>query len=102
MHVKWDFPCDKATASKYGVAIGSINPNVFEDQIYKHGSLGNPDPKVRAAALRHLLDSVEIAKRTQSRDLSLWFADGSNFPGTANIRRSEEHTSELQSRQYLV
>ena len=90
MHVKWDFPCDKATASKYGVAIGSINPNVFEDQIYKHGSLGNPDPKVRAAALRHLLDSVEIAKRTQSRDLSLWFADGSNFPGTANIRHRRQ------------
>jgi L-rhamnose isomerase / sugar isomerase len=85
MHVKWDFPCDKAVAAKYGVAIGSINPNVFEDQIYKHGSLGNPDPEVRAAALQHLIDSVEIAKRTQSRDLSLWFADGSNFPGTANI-----------------
>ncbi len=90
MHVKWDFPCDKATAAKYGVAIGSINPNVFEDQIYKHGSLGNPDPAVRAAALQHLIDSVEIAKRTQSRDLSLWFADGSNFPGTANIRHRRQ------------
>ena len=90
MHVKWDFPCDKATAAKYGVAIGSINPNVFEDQIYKHGSLGNPDPAVRAAALEHLIESVEIAKRTQSRDLSLWFADGSNFPGTANIRHRRQ------------
>jgi len=90
MHVKWDFPCDKATAAKYGVAIGSINPNVFEDQIYKHGSLGNPDPDVRAAALEHLIESVEIAKRTQSRDLSLWFADGSNFPGTANIRHRRQ------------
>ena len=87
MHVKWDFPCDKALAAKYGVAIGSINPNLFEDQIYKHGSLGNPDPEVRAAALAHLLDSVEIAKSTSSRDVSLWFADGSNFPGTANIRQ---------------
>src|ERR1700723_3611627 len=86
MHVKWDFPCDRNLAAKYGVAIGSINPNLFEDQIYKHGSLGNPDPKIRAEALRHLIDSVEIAKRTGSRDLSLWFADGSNFPGTANIR----------------
>jgi L-rhamnose isomerase/sugar isomerase len=90
MHVKWDFPCDKSTAAKYGVAIGSINPNVFEDQIYKHGSLGNPDPEVRAAALQHLIESVEIAKRTQSRDLSLWFADGSNFPGTANIRQRRQ------------
>jgi len=90
MHVKWDFPCDKAVAAKYGVSIGSINPNVFEDQIYKHGSLGNPDPEVRAAALKHLIESVEIAKRTQSRDLSLWFADGSNFPGTANIRQRRQ------------
>ena len=86
LHVKWDFPCDKNLAAKYGVAIGSINPNLFEDQIYKHGSLGNPDPQIRAAALQHLIESVEIAKRTGSRDLSLWFADGSNFPGTANIR----------------
>jgi L-rhamnose isomerase/sugar isomerase len=90
MHVKWDFPCDKSLAAKYGVAIGSINPNLFEDQIYKHGSLGNPDPEVRAAALAHLLDSVEIAKSTSSRDVSLWFADGSNFPGTANIRQRRE------------
>jgi L-rhamnose isomerase/sugar isomerase len=90
MHVKWDFPCDRNLAAKYGVAIGSINPNLFEDQIYKHGSLGNPDPKIRAEALQHLIDSVDIARRTGSRDLSLWFADGSNFPGTANIRQRRQ------------
>ena len=87
LHVKWDFPCDQAMAAKYGVSIGSINPNLFEDQIYKHGSLGNPDAGVRDAALQHLIDSVEIARQTGSRDVSLWFADGSNFPGTANIRQ---------------
>jgi len=86
MHVKWDFPFDKAVAGKYGVAIGAINPNLFEDQIYKHGSLANPDPAVRAEALHHLIESVDIARETGSRDLSLWFADGSNYPGTANIR----------------
>ncbi len=88
LHVKWDFPCAniRALAAKYGVAAGSINPNLFEDQIYKHGSLGNPDASIRAEALKHLIDSVEIAQSTGSRDLSLWFADGSNFPGTANIR----------------
>jgi L-rhamnose isomerase/sugar isomerase len=88
LHVKWDFPCAdiRALAAKYGVAVGSINPNLFEDQIYKHGSLGNPDAGVRAEALKHLLDSVQIAKDAGSRDLSLWFADGSNFPGTQNIR----------------
>lgn len=94
LHVLWDFPEGRASvaqvktlAAKYGVRIGSINPNVFQDQIYKHGSLGNPDPEVRAAALRHILDCIEIARDTGSRDISLWFADGSNYPGTANIRR---------------
>ena len=93
MHVKWDFPRGVAdvesvcaAAQRYGVRVGAINPNVFEDQIYKHGSLGNPDAAVRRAALDHLMDSVEIARRTGSRDVSLWFADGSNYPGTANMR----------------
>ncbi|MEO7653403.1 MAG: TIM barrel protein [Bryobacteraceae bacterium] len=93
LHVLWDLPhgVDSAgdvreLAAQYGIRAGSINPNVFQDQIYKHGSLGNPDPAVRKAALDHILDSVEIAKELASRDVSLWFADGSNYPGTANIR----------------
>jgi L-rhamnose isomerase/sugar isomerase len=102
LHVKWDWPCDKAMAAKYDVAIGSINPNLFEDQIYKHGSLANPDARIRAEAVRHLIDSVDIAKKTGSRDLSLWFADGSNFPGTANIRQRktwfEEGLREMHAR----
>jgi L-rhamnose isomerase / sugar isomerase len=94
LHVLWDFNKGldsvaevKALAEKYSVRPGSINPNVFQDQIYKHGSLGNPDPDIRRAALDHILDSVEIARRLESRDISLWFADGSNYPGTANIRQ---------------
>jgi L-rhamnose isomerase/sugar isomerase len=94
LHVLWDFPNGldsvkqvKAFAGKYSVRPGSINPNVFQDQIYKHGSLGNPDPDIRRAALDHILDSVEIARRLESGDISLWFADGSNYPGTANIRQ---------------
>jgi L-rhamnose isomerase/sugar isomerase len=93
LHVLWDLPHGvadtaevHALAATYGLRAGSINPNVFQDQIYKYGSLGNPDPEIRAAALTHILDSVEIAKRLGSRDLSLWFADGSNYPGTQNIR----------------
>lgn len=97
VHVLWDFPRGKesapetaAMAAQHGVRIGAINPNVFQDQIYKHGSLGNPDAAVRAAALRHILDSVEIAAVTGSRDISLWFADGSSYPGTANIRQRRQ------------
>jgi L-rhamnose isomerase/sugar isomerase len=93
LHVQWDLPnfldsADSvvAAASRAGVRAGSINPNVFQDQEYKHGSLGNPDPAVRDKALAHCLASVAIGRRLESRDLSLWFADGSNYPGTASIR----------------
>lgn len=94
LHVLWDFREGASSASEVdrlasrtGVRAGSINPNLFQDQIYKHGSLGNSDPLVREAALRHILDSIEIATAVQSRDVSLWFADGSNYPGTQSIRR---------------
>jgi L-rhamnose isomerase/sugar isomerase len=94
LHVLWDLPAglDDATrvealSKKFGLRAGAINPNVFQDQMYKFGSFGNPDPEIRKAALQHVLDSVEIARRLGSRDLSLWFADGSNYPGTQNIRK---------------
>jgi len=94
LHVLWDCPDGvnnteeiKGFAARYGVAPGSINPNLFQDQEYKYGSFGNPDERVRRRALRHTEDSIVIAKRLNSRDISLWFADGSNYPGTANIRQ---------------
>jgi L-rhamnose isomerase/sugar isomerase len=101
IHVLWDLPGGiasvdqvKRLAAKYGVQPGSINPNLFEDQIYKFGSLANPDPAVRQTALDHLLASIEIAKRLDSRDVSLWFADGSNYPGTQNIRQRRKWMEE--------
>jgi L-rhamnose isomerase/sugar isomerase len=94
VHVLWDFPegptqadSVSALAAKHGVRIGAINPNLFQDQEYKYGSFGNPDERIRQKALGHCFDSLEIARRTGSRDISLWFADGSNYPGTANIRQ---------------
>jgi L-rhamnose isomerase / sugar isomerase len=97
LHVLWDCPDGvnsadeiKKLASRYRVQPGSINPNVFQDQEYKFGSFGNPDKKIREMALQHTRDSVEIARRLQSRDISMWFADGSNYPGTANIRQRKQ------------
>lgn len=94
LHVLWDFPEGKRSVGeverlgrKYGVRPGAINPNLFQDQQYKHGSLGNPDAGVRDKALAHILESIEIAEQLRSRDISLWFADGSNYPGSANIRQ---------------
>jgi L-rhamnose isomerase/sugar isomerase len=94
LHVLWDLPngiddVDRiaSLAASRQIEPGSINPNLFEDQTYKFGSFGNPDERVRARALQHARDSVAIARRLRSRDIVLWFADGSNYPGTANIRQ---------------
>jgi L-rhamnose isomerase/sugar isomerase len=94
LHVLWDFTNGVASADKvrliaqkFRVRPGSINPNIFQDQIYKFGSFGNPNAEARQSALSHVLDCVAIASALGSRDISLWFADGSNYPGTANIRQ---------------
>ncbi len=97
VHVLWDFPqglvsADQvgALSSRFGVRAGSINPNLFEDQEYKFGSFGNPDQRIRDRARQHTLDSIEIGRRVGSRDISMWFADGSNYPGSAHIRRRRQ------------
>ncbi len=97
LHVLWDFPDGLASASsvaaladRYGVRPGSINPNLFEEQQYKFGSFGHPDASVRGRAGEHVRDSIAITRRVGSRDVSLWFADGSNYPGTQNIRRRKQ------------
>jgi L-rhamnose isomerase/sugar isomerase len=102
LHVQWDFPEGIASTAhvqsyskRFGVLPGSINPNLFQDQEYKHGSFGNPDPAVRTRAFQHTKDSILIARHLQSRDISLWFADGSNYPGTANIRHRKEWFEQL-------
>ncbi len=93
LHVLWDLPNGVADVPqvrdlerRFGVRAGSINPNLFQDQEYKFGSLCNPDAAIREQAIAHVLDSTEIAKRLGSRDVSLWLPDGSNYPGTQSIR----------------
>jgi L-rhamnose isomerase/sugar isomerase len=101
LHVLWDFAEGKRSVAeierlgrKYGIRLGAINPNLFQDQQYKYGSLGNPDSTVREQALQHILDSIEIGKELRSRDISLWFADGSNYPGSSNIRERKRWFAE--------
>ncbi|MDR2863121.1 MAG: TIM barrel protein [Puniceicoccales bacterium] len=92
VHVLWDFqpgqnPADVAKlADAHGVKIGAINPNLFQDQIYKYGSFANTDPAIRKAALDHTLYSIDLAKKLHSRNISMWLADGVNYPGQASIR----------------
>jgi L-rhamnose isomerase / sugar isomerase len=93
LHVQWDLPeglkntgdVEKLSV-KFGIRPGSINPNIFQNQEYKYGSLGNPDPAIRKMAMRHILECVEIAEKLKSRDVTPWFADGSNYPGSQNMR----------------
>jgi len=100
LHVLWDVPEGtqsrdvKKLAERYGVRPGSISPNVFQDQAYKYGSLCNEQESVRQRALSHILDSVRIARELDSRDVTPWFADGSSFPGTANIRARKHWMAE--------
>jgi L-rhamnose isomerase / sugar isomerase len=93
LHVLWDLPHGlddvpevKRLTQKYGVQAGAINPTLFQDQGYKFGSLCNPDAGIRHRAIEHVLYSVEIAQALDCRLISLWLADGSNYPGVQSIR----------------
>jgi len=94
LHIPWDRVDDYAGLARYatdrGVAIGAINANVFQDNDYKLGSVTNPDPGVRRKAIGHLTECVDIAAQTGSRDVKLWFSDGTNYPGQDDIADRQE------------
>ena len=101
LHVLWDLPNGKGDVpelrrleKKYGVKSGAVNPNLFQDQEYKYGSIAHPSAEVRGHALAHLLDSVEIGKALGNKDVSIWLADGSNYPGTQSMKRRIEWLEE--------
>jgi L-rhamnose isomerase / sugar isomerase len=85
IHIPWDKVDNygelKGHAESLGLRIGAVNPNLFQEPEYKLGSVSNPDPAVRRKATDHLLECVEIAGETDSDIISLWFADGTNYPG---------------------
>ncbi len=94
LHVEWDLPGGVADVGRvrnletqFGIRAGSINPNLFQAQDYKFGSICNPNAGVRRKALAHLLDSVKIARELDGREVSIWLADGSNYPGTQSIAK---------------
>lgn len=91
IHALWDFkpgtdPAQVAElARQNGVRIGSINPNLFQDQVYKLGSASSGDPEARAEADRHVRECIRIGCETNSDLLSFWMADGTNYPGQDDI-----------------
>jgi L-rhamnose isomerase / sugar isomerase len=98
VHIPWDRVDDYESlavhAKNNGIRIGTVNSNVFQDDDYRLGSVCNPDPKVRAKALAHLLDCVDIMDAVGSADLKLWFADGTNYPGQDDICARQDRLAE--------
>jgi L-rhamnose isomerase/sugar isomerase len=98
LHIPWDKVDDYAAlrtfANDQGVELGTINSNTFQDDAYKFGSLTHADAAVRRQAIDHHLECIEIMGATGSRDLKIWLADGSNYPGQADIRTRQDHLAE--------
>ncbi|MFL5925414.1 MAG: L-rhamnose isomerase [Gaiellaceae bacterium] len=94
LHIPWDAVDDygelEAFAEAQGVRIGAINPNLFGSDEYRLGSLCNPDRGVRAEAVAHCRDCIAIADEVGSSLVSLWLADGTNYPGQDDLRKRHE------------
>jgi L-rhamnose isomerase/sugar isomerase len=98
LHIPWDIVDSFEGLRKYaedlGVGLGTINSNTFQDDDYKLGSLTHADPKVRRKAIDHNLECIEVMHQTGSRDLKIWLADGSNYPGQADMRARQDWLAE--------
>lgn len=104
LHIPWDKVEDYAALAAHakdrGLELGAINSNVFQDDDYKLGSVCHPDPRVRRKATDHLLECVDIMDATGSRDLKLWFSDGTNYPGQDDIVGRQERLAEALAEVY--
>jgi len=106
LHIPWDKVDDYDALREYaeslGLTLGAINPNLFQDDAYKLGSLCHPNPKVRRQAIDHCLECVEIAKATGSDIISLWLADGTNYPGQDSFRGRKRRLLEALEELYAA
>ncbi len=104
VHIPWDKVDDYDALSAYaadlGVRIGAINPNLFQDDDYKLGSLTHEDESIRKKAVDHLLECIEIGKAVGSNVQSLWLADGTNYPGQGDFRRRKRWMQESLATAY--
>ncbi len=104
LHIPWDKVDDYGKIVQYaqelGLTIGAINPNLFQEPEYKLGSLCHPDPAVRGQAIEHVLECIEIMNTTGSKVLSLWLADGTNYPGQDDFRKRKKRLEEALKEVY--
>lgn len=98
LHIPWDRVENweelKEFAKEKGLRIGAINPNLFQDPDYKYGSLTNPSEKIRKKAIAHVMECVDIAVKTGSKVISLWLADGTDYPGQDDFRSRKKRLEE--------
>ncbi len=98
LHIPWDMVDDfgklKAYAEDHDMRLGTVNSNTFQDDDYKLGSLTHIDPKIRQKAIDHNLACIEVMNETGSRDLKIWLADGTNYPGQGDIRARQDRLAE--------
>jgi L-rhamnose isomerase / sugar isomerase len=98
LHIPWDRVDDYAAlrshADEHGVALGTINSNTFQDEEYKFGSLAASDSTARQRAIDHHLECIDVMHQTGSRDLKIWLADGTNYPGQDDMRRRQDALAE--------
>jgi L-rhamnose isomerase/sugar isomerase len=104
LHIPWDMVDDwgklAAFADDENIRLGTVNSNVFQDNDYMLGSVTHPDARIRRKATDHLLACIDIMDATGSRDLKLWFADGTNYPGQDDIRSRQDRLFEALSEVY--
>ena len=104
LHFPWDAVEDlgrlRTHAADLGLQFGAVNPNLFQDPDYRLGSVANPDPRIRAKAVEHLLECVEIARELGSTAQSLWLADGTNYPGQDDLAARHERVVESLAQLY--
>jgi L-rhamnose isomerase/sugar isomerase len=104
LHIPWDKVDDYAGLKSYagdlGLALGTINSNTFQDDIYKFGSLTHVDDSVRRKAIDHHFECIEIMNLTGSRDLKIWLADGSNYAGQTDLRDRQDRLADSLAQIY--
>src|SRR5665213_3241515 len=104
LHIPWDLVDSFADLRKHaednGVTLGTINSNTFQDDDYKLGSVTHSDPKVRQKAIDHHYRCIEVMNETGSRDLKIWLADGTNYPGQDDIRARQDRLADSLAKIY--
>jgi L-rhamnose isomerase/sugar isomerase len=98
LHIPWDQVDDYAALREYaeglGIRLGTVNSNTFQDDDYKLGSLTHSNPAIRQKAIEHNLACIDVMDATGSRDLKIWLADGSNYPGQDDLRARQDRLAE--------